>query len=58
MLLAVSLLAEADELTENRIEYNSRLLDVFRALFEVARQGNDKNTLLTHSFYGRPNVKL
>ncbi len=34
MLLAVSLLAEADELIENRIEYNSRLLEVFRSLFD------------------------
>jgi len=44
MLLAVSLLAEADELPENRIEYNPRLLDIFRSLFEVVRMPSDKNT--------------
>ncbi len=51
MLLAVSLLAEADELTENRIEYNSRLLDVFRALFDVARLDTDQNTPYNPFFY-------
>ena len=51
MLLAVSLLAEAGELTENRIEFDSRLLDIFRSLFETARQEDDKNTPYNPFFY-------
>ena len=44
MLLAVSLLAEADELQENRIEFDNRLLEIFGSLFRVARQDDDKKT--------------
>ena len=44
MLLAVSLLAEADELPENRIEFDNRLLEIFACLFEVAKQFDDKKT--------------
>lgn len=51
MLLAVSVLAEAKELAENRIEYNPRLLEVFKSLLEVARQGDDKNTPYNPFFY-------
>ncbi len=51
MLLAVTLLAEADELPENRIVFSSRLLDIFRSLFEVARQDNDQNTPYNPFFY-------
>lgn len=60
LLLAVSVLIEAEELLENRIEYNSRLLDIFRSLYEVARQGNDKNTPYNPFFYmkGEPFWRL
>jgi len=51
MLLAVSLLAEVGELAENHIEYDSRLLDIFRSLFEAARQADDKNTPYNPFFY-------
>lgn len=51
MLLAVSLLAEADELPENRIEYNPRLLEIFRSLFTIARCESDKNTPHNPFFY-------
>lgn len=44
MLLAVSLLADADELQQNCIEFNSRLLEIFSSLFDVARQYDDKKT--------------
>lgn len=51
MLLAVTCLAEADELKENRIEFSPRLLAVFRSLFEIAKQATDQNTPHNPFFY-------
>jgi len=44
MLLSVSLLAEAGDLAENKIVYDTRLLEIFRNLFTIARQDSDQFT--------------
>jgi putative restriction endonuclease len=41
VLLAVLDLAESDHLTENRIFYESELLETFRNYFEVVRTSQD-----------------
>ncbi len=51
MLLSASLLAEADELNENRIEFNSRLLEIFGSIFPVASQQDDRKTPHNPFFY-------
>lgn len=51
MLLAVSVLAEAGEIDDNRIEYDNRLLEIFGSLFELARQQDDKKTPHNPFFY-------
>ncbi len=51
MLLSVLSLAEAGQLTENRIRYCPELLEIFRRFFEIVRAGNDNCTPFNPFFY-------